>query len=368
MESYKMVDFLKQVPKSESYQNNISIEEMFSMLEELKDRDVMVQAGIYSSIIGYQILETRNIPDELFEAYASQYPQMFKSGVSLYDKYAEVYNKGEGSVLGLVNGVKGKFFEYHVQDNLTQRYPDYNFTISEIANQPVWDIKGINPETGEEILVQVKMMASTQANNLSKTMQDNPNVYYATSTEIREKILAEKPELKEQFIPIVISDYEFTQGVKDGLETLRENLGIDVPDEIFALAPYSTEIILGIRLLLDLATVNRDFKKVQTTDKARLGAVKVLILFSRFGVNTILGIAGSSLGTAVTPGVGTAIGGISGVVLGSIINKKIAPYSLSLAYNLLRLSEEDIFYFKNMERIHNLALEYRKGNLYLQQL
>lgn len=149
---------------------------------------------------------------------------------------------------------------------------------------------------------------------------------------------------------------------------LRENLGIDVPDEVFALAPYLTEIILGIRLLLDLALVNRDFKKVQTTDKARLGAVKVLILFSRFGVNTILGIAGTSIETAVTPGVGTAIGGVSGVVVGSIINKKIAPYSLNIAYSLLRLNEEEIFYFKNMERIHNLDLEYRKYNLYLHQI
>lgn len=267
MDSYNMLDSLKQIPKSESFQNDISMEEMYSKLEILKDRDVLVEAGMYSSIIGYQLLETRNIPDDLFEAYASQYPQMFESGVSLYDKYLEVYDKGEKSILGLVNGVKGKFFEYHVQDNLSERYPDYNFTISDVANQPVWDIKGINPENGEEILVQVKMMASTQASNLSTIMQDNPDVYFATSREIREKILAAKPELEEQFIQFDISDYDFTKGVEDGLETLRQNLGIDVPDEIFALAPYSTEIILGIRLLLDLASVNRDFKKVQATEK-----------------------------------------------------------------------------------------------------
>lgn len=367
MESFKMLESLKQIPKSESTGSNLSKEGMFSSLEILKDRDVLVQAGIFSSIIGYQFLETRNIPDELFDAYASQYPGMFNDGVSLYDKYLEVVEKGEESVLGLVNGVKGKFFEYHVQENLSERYPDYNFQISDIANQPIWDIKGVNPETGEEILVQVKMMAPTQANNLSNIMQENPDVYYATSSEIRDKILGEKPELNEQFIPIDISNYEFTQEVKDGLETLRENLGIDVPDEIFALAPYSTEIILGTRLLFDLASVNRDFKQVQATDKARLGAVKVLILFSRFGVNTILGIAGSSVGTAVAPGLGTAIGGVSGVVLGSIINKKIAPYSLNIAYALLRLNEEDVFYYKNMDKIHNLALEYRKNNLYLQQ-
>jgi hypothetical protein len=367
MKSYKMLDSLLQIPKSTSPQNNTTNNDIISTLVNLKDRDVIIQGVIYSSIVGYQVLETRNVPDDLFQAYSSQYPKMFESDVSLYDKYVEVIEKGENSVIGLVNGVKGKFFEYHVQDNLTERYPDFHFTISDVANQPIWDIKGINTETGEEMLIQVKMMAAAQANHLSKIMEGNPDVYYATSTEIRERILATRPELEEQFIPIEISQYEFTQDVKDGLETLKDNLGLDLPDEVFALAPYSTEIILGIRLLFDLASVNRDFNKVQTTDKARLAAVKVLILFSRFGVNTILGIAGSSLGTAVIPGIGTAIGGIGGIVVGNVINKKIAPHSIDLAYKLLGLNEEDVFYFKNMEKIHNLALEFRKDNLYLQR-
>lgn len=57
---------------------------------------------------------------------------------------------------------------------------------------------------------------------------------------------------------------------------IEENLGIDLPDEVFALAPYSTEMDLGMKLLFDLASVNRkDFKQVlKSTDKARLGAVK----------------------------------------------------------------------------------------------
>lgn len=339
MESYQMLGLLSPVPKSESLGEDPSTGKMFSVLEALKDRDVFIQAAIYSSIIGYQVLETRNIPDELFDAYAAQYPQMSAEGISLYDKYSEVVEKGEDSIEGLVNGVKGKFFEFHVQENLSERYPDYQFSISDTANKPVWDIKGIDPETGEEIFVQVKMMSPDQASQLSEMMEAHPDVYYAVSTELREKILAQKPELSEQFIPVDISSYEFTQEVKDGLETLRENLGIDVPDEVFALAPYSTEIVLGTRLLFDIAKVNRDFKQVQASDKARLAAVKVLILFSRFGVNTILGVAGSSIGTAVNPGVGTAIGAVGGVVLGSIINRKIAPYSLNIAYNLLRLSE-----------------------------
>ena len=60
------VGVIKKIPKSASTSSDLSKEEMFSHLETLKDRDVVLQAGIYSSIIGYQILETRNVPDELF--------------------------------------------------------------------------------------------------------------------------------------------------------------------------------------------------------------------------------------------------------------------------------------------------------------
>ena len=144
------VGVIKKIPKSASTSSDLSKEEMFSHLETLKDRDVVLQAGIYSSIIGYQILETRNVPDELFAAYASQYPQLSNSGVSLYEKYVEVYEKGESSITGFVNGVKGKQFEYYVQNNLSERYPDYDFTIAESANQPIWDIKGISQENGKK--------------------------------------------------------------------------------------------------------------------------------------------------------------------------------------------------------------------------
>ena len=33
---------------------------------------------------------------------------------------------------------------------------------------------------------------------------------------------------------------------------------------------------------------------------------------------------------------------------------------MKIAYTLVGLNEEDVFYFKNMERVHDLALEYRK--------
>lgn len=68
------------------------------------------------------------------------------------------------------------------------------------------------------MLIQVKMMDTAQTNHLSNIMQSNPDVYYATSSEIREKILAARRNL---FGPIDISSYG-TRCVQDGLETLRK--------------------------------------------------------------------------------------------------------------------------------------------------
>lgn len=53
MESFKMLELIEHIPKSDSFENNQSIVEMHSLLDVLKDRDVIVQASLYASIIGY---------------------------------------------------------------------------------------------------------------------------------------------------------------------------------------------------------------------------------------------------------------------------------------------------------------------------
>ena len=52
-------------------------------------------------------------------------------------------------------------------------------------------------------------------------MQSNPDVYYATSSEIRKNSRC-KTGITGTIYSIDISSYEFTQDVQDGLETLRK--------------------------------------------------------------------------------------------------------------------------------------------------
>jgi len=355
MKSLSLMPELYKLPKTK-----IKLDTYVQVIEELdirKHQDMFIEGTILSSLIGYQLLNTRNIPDELFEAYSSSFPE---SGQLLYRHYLEIQERGGNSVIGFVNNMKGKYFEYYIQDNLKEQYPNYNFEIATNPTQPIWDIKGIN-DNGDVILIQAKMWSAVKSNQLTKIIEGNQDVLYATSKEIRIKIIEKNPDLADRFIPIDISNIQFTEDVKDALEILQENLGLDLPDEVFLLIPFSTEIVLGLRAVADIVSVNRDFKDVELDDIARLAGVKVLVLISRFGASTILSIGGGAVGTGVAPGIGTFIGGAVGYITAGEINKRIAPRSLELAYKLLGIDSEDLVYFKNKRKINFLGLSLRKS-------
>ena len=84
--------------------------------------------------------------------------------------------------------------------------------------------------------------------------------------------------------------------------------GFDIPDGIGEMLPYAGEVILGIRLVMDIVSTERDFKDVQLQDRSRVHALKALVLMSKFGVTTVFttagGAGGTAAGTALLPGVG----------------------------------------------------------------
>jgi hypothetical protein len=265
--------------------------------------------------------------------------------------------KGDPSVTGFISNMKGKVFEVYLKDNLPLDYPGYSFEIAKDPTQPVWDLTGISENGGEEIFVQAKMWDESRARDLIELMEENPDVLYATNIEMREKIVEINPELVNRFVPVDLSNFEFTDDVRDALETLADNFGLNMPDSVFALVPYSTEIILGVKFIFELASVNRDFSKVNFDEKSRIAALKVLVLFTRFGVTTILTFAGSAAGSFV-PGYGNVVGGIGGAIASSMINKIIKPYILEIAYKLVGIHPEDMFYYKNSDRIDKLGISY----------
>ncbi|CAN0510068.1 unnamed protein product, partial [Phaeothamnion confervicola] len=140
---------------------------------------------------------------------------------------------------------------------------------------------------------------------------------------------------------------------------------IDVPDSVGDFLPYISEVILGIRLLWDVVSVNREFATVSLSNKSRLCGMKAIVLFSRFGISTVCTTAAGAAGTALFPGAGTVVGSISGAVAAGLLNRKLQPRMLEVGMWLVGVSKDDLFYFQNKGPLDQLGASYERTSKYL---
>lgn len=360
MESLKLLPTLDKISLAKQH-NRYTLNDIGLKMSEIKRDSFLIETAVGLDIAFNTIFDERNIPDDVHEAYNMAFSNVSQD-FSLYDRYSEMLDKGPESVSGFVSSMKGKIFELRLPELLENEFPGFNVDVSQNPIQEIFDIT-LTPTDGETILLQAKMGSSSYASDVLERMQDNPDVLFATSNEIRDTILSSHPELADQFVDMDLANYDFTENVKGDLSLLAGNLGIDVPDDIGEIVPYVGEIILGILLIMDLIKVQKDFKSCSATDKAKLSAVKSIVLLSRFGVSTVcttVGAAGGAAGgSAIAPGPGSAVGGgigaIGGAVVSAKLNKHLKPYYMDFALGITGLSEDDIFYFRNKAVIDDIG-------------
>lgn len=367
MKSSILIKELERIPLSKEHKH-YSLQSITKEMAQIHRDYFLIETAVGLESAFSTIFTERNIPDDLQEAYNAAFPNV-SMNYSLFERYSEMVARGPESVSSFVGTIKGKLFELRLPELLENQFPDYSFEIASDPTQPVWDIIG-NSTNGESILIQAKMGGSDYASDVLERMQDNPDVLFATSNEIRDSILSSHPELADQFINVDLSNYDFTADVNKDLGLLADNLGIDIPDSVGEILPYLSEIILGIRLIKDLISVQRDFKSVSAMDKTKLSAVKTIVLLSRFGVSTVCTTLCSSGGAAagsIFPGAGTLIGGIGGAIAGAFmaskLNKHLKPYYMEFALGLTGLTNDDLFYFRNKNTIDKIGYSfYRFSN------
>ena len=240
-----------------------------------------------------------------------------------------------------------------------------NVAIAPNPTQPVWDVNATSPE-GEQVLRQVKTGSAHRAGEIESLMDDNPSVDYDLSTEIYDRIAERSPDLIDQMTDIG-SNYNLVQGTRDGLSTLSGNLGIDVPDGVVDIVSYAGAILAGARLIYSVLQTEKQFSAADRTTKNKIQVVQSLTLMSRMGVTTVLATVGGAGGTAAgsaIPGVGNLIGGIAGTIVGAgvgmYLNKNLEPHMLDLALDITGLTRDDLFYYKNKERVDEVALSFRQ--------
>ena len=193
-------------------------------------------------------------------------------------------------------------------------------------------------------------------------MQANPNVAFAVSSEIYDRIAETHPELLGRIVYKLGPTAELTEEVKDGLGKLADNMGIDVPDSIGGALPFVGEVILGIRLIWDMVKAERELTDVVLADRTRVHGIRALALGSRFGINQVCMWAGGAAGTAagsIIPGIGNIGGGLVGLFggLGSgiALNRLLEPRIEEVATKLVGGDTDDIFYLMNRVEIDELG-------------
>ncbi|WP_312648993.1 hypothetical protein [Aminipila sp.] len=349
-----------------------------------------------------KIMEARDkLPRDLVKAHELQYPHQGELG----DHIIEVYNRsGNEGVFGLLNGVKGKYYELKLEEMLLSDDPNSQVDILSSANFPVIDIIW-NKSDNSNVIIQAKNYAEQQATDIVDTIsgqsskftklldsekglqllnehpelqemidnQDISIVNYLTS-EVGEKILSNYTELVDKVVVTPISNIKITEELNDYIMLIVNAYNIEIPEINLHIAtdlvPYLSELVLGVKLLFDLASINKNFKLISATEKAKIGAVKVLVLFSRYGVRAVLtAIAGAGAflvaGGATnpfSPFAGIA-GGISGLVVSNKLCKIIMPNIINILYELLKITQEQAYYYEHKKDIDQLALEFSKVEL-----
>ncbi|MYC29746.1 MAG: hypothetical protein F4X65_06630 [Chloroflexi bacterium] len=380
MQSSNLLPALRELPSGDESGQERSFRENITGIVNM-DR-AMYGAEFATGVSGglWGILDSANVDDTLAEAFLKQYPNEAEAQ-SLYEQWQEMMERGPESMKGFVGGLKGKVAEIELASDLEQRGFS-NVEIHPDPSHPIWDIKAETPD-GNEILIQVKTGGEDRVSEIRNLMTENEDVHYAVSTEIYDKLVESAPEELIERLIDVGQNYHLIEGMKDGLNTLVGNLGIDIPDGIVEIIPYSGAIFASARLIMNIIKTKKDYNTPDLSTKARVQTVQTLALLAQVGPKTLLSIVagkggaigGGTLGTAagtVVPGIGNAIGGGVGTIAGGIggafvgyrignyLGKHLEPHAINLALKLTNLTYDDLFYYKNKPRIDNVALSYQE--------
>ena len=220
---------------------------------------------------------------------------------------------------------------------------------------------------GQEVLIQVKAgVSDSQYYDTLEAMRET-DLPFALGTEIHERVSENAPELADRIMADIGPDYELVAGMEDGLTTLSDNMGIDIPDGVVDIVPYAAAIAGAARLIHSVIKTEKEFKAADRTTKNKIQVVQTLTLMSRMGITTVLatvgGMGGGAIGSPVL-GVGNLIGGIAGSIggagLGMYLNKHLQPHMLNLALDITGLTNDDLFYYKNKPRIDEVAVSFQR--------
>ena len=346
--------------REKKYDNDSYME----ILNKLKVNQNFIAGSIAAEGFFASMFEYRNVPDQLFEAYSAAMENVSQE-YTLYDRYNLNVEKGEGSVNGFINDIKGKYSEINFRDtqlkNVQDQFPELGIEKLELypaSNFPGSDIYGLNAD-GEKVFdIQIKTGDEAYADDVVAAMKNNSDLPFGVSREINNKIAQAYPEYSDRILSgFEPTNLEMHEDVSQGLEILSGNFGIDIPDKIGGVIPLIAEIVLGLKLIGEYRKTKKEYDPSLVTEKRKINALKTILLINRFGLASILAMVGANWGR-LGGLFGTMAGAIGGAFSGKYISKKIQPYLLEFSLGILGINNDDLFYYKNKSTIDNISLDF----------
>ena len=378
MQSSNLLPALQELPGGEAGQHK-SFREIITGLVNMDRAMYAAEFASAASFGMWAIFDDINVDDKLFAAFEAQYTRI-SADQSLYEYARQKMEDGPEAWKDFINLFKGKVAEFDAEDLLASNGYS-NVSLHPDPTNQGWDVSAIDPD-GQEIFISVKTGGINEDSGIAeyaydviKEMDVYPTLDFMVGSEIYKEIDRIRPDLVDRIIADIGPEHKLVEGIKDGLNTLSDNLSIDVPDGAVDFIPYAGAIIGGVRLIVSVVKTEREFKTADRTTKNKIQVVQTLTLMSRVGVPAVLAMAGGKGGAiggglagSVVPGVGNAVGGIAGGIVGTIsgigagmyLRKRIEPKMLNLALNITGLTNDDLFYYKNKPRIDDVALNFRK--------
>ena len=363
MESLALLPELQKLPAAEGV-STLGHDKAVSRIRAMDRDHFAIEVSQATEETLEALFDWRNVPDEtlddLNEAFTRAFSNLAEQGKSVHERFSEISARGLAAEIGFVSNLKGKVAELKAEYILEELNPGYDFELAASPTQPGWDLIGTSPDR-PNIFAQVKFGDETYADNTLEAMREHTNYPFAVSSEIYDRISQSHPELLDRLVGIGPAA-ELTESVKDGLGTLAENYGVDVPDSIGEALPLVGEVVLGLKLVWNMVKTERELADVDLTDRTRVHGVRVLALASRFGINQVCMLAGSSAGAAAgtaVPGAGTVVGGLAGGMAGlggaMMLNRLSEPRIEEVAIKLVGGDADDVFYLMNRVEIDRIG-------------
>lgn len=354
MQSAELLDDLEQISLQHDH-DTYSLEELAQWAQDMDAGSFSLELAMgLESAIG-TIIDGQEVPPDLQEAYEASSPNVADS-YPLQERYNMVLESGEGSIGSFIKNLKSKLFEIRCREGLQEMDPSREWELAARQNQPIWDIQGTLRENGEvdSVQYQIKSHQPENAEAVVGDMAGDPETPFILPEDTIKQIQANHGDaFNDQIVDLELSSAELPDEVENALEVLAESHNIPIPDAISDVAPYLTEIVLGIQFLRDVTKTEKDMSDFDFNDRKRMHGLRTLMLMSRFGVSAVCITVGTSAGGgmgSVIPGVGNLVGGILGGLGGAggayYLKKKVMPRATEIGLKIVSLEQEDLVYLK----------------------